>query len=47
MNAGLAGVLNLGDNQCYCGSSEEYAQSYDLSWGRVKGITHPAPGNHG
>ncbi len=46
VNAGLTGVLNLGDNQYYCGSAEEFAQSYDLSWGRVKTITHPAPGNH-
>jgi chitodextrinase len=39
-------VLNLGDNQYYCGSAEAYQQSYDPSWGRLKGITHPSVGNH-
>jgi hypothetical protein len=46
INTGLAGVLDLGDNQYYCGSLSAYQQSYDASWGRVKSITHPAPGNH-
>ncbi len=39
-------VLDLGDNQYYCGGFSAFLQSYDLSWGRVKGITHPAVGNH-
>jgi chitodextrinase len=39
-------VLNLGDNQYYCGSAQAYQQSYDPSWGRLKGITHPSVGNH-
>ena len=39
-------VLNLGDNQYYCGSAEAYQQSYDPSWGRLKSITHPSVGNH-
>ena len=46
VNNGLAGVLDLGDNQYYCGGYQAYLQSYDLSWGRVKSITHPAVGNH-
>ncbi|MEK6275747.1 MAG: DNRLRE domain-containing protein, partial [Actinomycetota bacterium] len=45
-NAGLAAVLPLGDNQYYCGGYNAFLQSYDLSWGRVKSITHPAVGNH-
>jgi acid phosphatase type 7 len=46
VNAGLAGVLDLGDNQYYCGGYQAFVQSYDLSWGRVKSITHPSVGNH-
>ena len=46
VNAGLAAVLDLGDNQYYCGSYQAYMQVYDLSWGRLKSITHPAVGNH-
>jgi len=42
----IAGVLLLGDNQYYCGGYQAYLQSYDRSWGRVKSITRPAPGNH-
>ncbi len=46
VNAGLAGVLALGDNQYYCGSYAAFMGSYDLSWGRVKAITYPTVGNH-
>ncbi|HEX2996343.1 MAG TPA: DNRLRE domain-containing protein [Anaerolineales bacterium] len=46
VNAGLAAVLPLGDNQYYCGGFQAFLQSYDLSWGRVKSITHPVVGNH-
>ncbi len=46
VNANLAAVLDLGDNQYYCGGYQAFLQSYDLSWGRVKSITHPAVGNH-
>jgi chitodextrinase len=46
VNAGLAAVLDLGDNQYYCGGLAAYQQSYDPSWGRVKNITYPAVGNH-
>ncbi|HLO27501.1 MAG TPA: DNRLRE domain-containing protein [Anaerolineales bacterium] len=46
LNAGLAAVLPLGDNQYYCGGYQAFLQSYDLSWGRVKSITHPVVGNH-
>jgi len=46
VNAHLAAVLALGDNQYECGSYEAHISSYDLSWGRVKAITHPVVGNH-
>ena len=46
VNAGLAAVLDLGDNQYYCGGYQAFLQSYDLSWGRIKAITHPSVGNH-
>jgi acid phosphatase type 7 len=46
VNAGLAAVLPLGDNQYYCGGYAAFTGSYDHSWGRVKSITHPAVGNH-
>jgi hypothetical protein len=39
-------VLTLGDNQYDAGSLAAYQTSYDSSWGLVKAITHPAPGNH-
>ena len=46
VNAGLSAVLDLGDNQYFCGGLPAFLQSYDLSWGRVKSITHPSVGNH-
>jgi hypothetical protein len=46
VNADLAGILVLGDNQYYCGGYQAHMQSYDLSWGRVKSITYPVVGNH-
>src|ERR1041385_7818823 len=45
VNSGLAAVLPLGDVQYYCGGLQAFQQSYDLSWGRVKAITHPVVGN--
>jgi hypothetical protein len=46
--AGIAptAVLPLGDNQYYCGGLAAFQQSYALSWGRFKSITHPSVGNH-
>ncbi|MGH2979569.1 MAG: metallophosphoesterase family protein [Solirubrobacterales bacterium] len=46
VNAGLSAVLPLGDIQYECGGSSAFTRSYDPSWGRVKAITRPAPGNH-
>ncbi len=43
---GAAAVLLLGDNQYYCGGYSAFLQSYDLSWGQAKSITHPSVGNH-
>ena len=46
VTGGYAANLALGDNQYYCGGYPAFLQSYDLSWGRVKALTHPAVGNH-
>jgi hypothetical protein len=46
VNAGLTAVLALGDLQYYCGALAAFMYSYDPTWGRVKSITYPAPGNH-
>ncbi len=39
-------VLALGDEQYEKGTLNEFENSYDLSWGNVKSITAPVPGNH-
>lgn len=39
-------VLALGDNQYENGEFQDYMRFYDQSWGRLKPITRPAPGNH-
>lgn len=39
-------VLALGDNQYENGALDDFLRSYGASWGRFKGITHPAVGNH-
>ncbi len=41
-----AAVLSLGDLQYENGELNAFALSYDPSWGRLKAVTHPAPGNH-
>lgn len=46
VNAGLAAILDLGDEQYNCASLQAFNQSYNLSWGRVKSLTRPALGNH-
>jgi hypothetical protein len=43
---GLSAVIVPGDIQYECAGYQAFLQSYDPSWGRVKGITYPAPGNH-
>jgi hypothetical protein len=42
----LTAVLPLGDEQYECGGATAFTQSYDLSWGRLKAISDPVPGNH-
>ena len=39
-------VLLLGDNQYEDGTLAKYQASYDPTWGRLKAITYPIPGNH-
>lgn len=39
-------VLPLGDIQYDNGSRRNFKSSYDPTWGRLKRITHPVPGNH-
>ena len=41
-----AAVLVLGDIQYEDGEEEAFLRSYDPTWGRVKTVTHPVPGNH-
>lgn len=44
---GLSGeILLLGDLAYDRGTHQEFADCYNPSWGRHKGRTHPAPGNH-
>ena len=42
----LAAVLTLGDNQYFCGGYRAYLRSYEPTWGRLKDLTHPTPGDH-
>ena len=46
VNAGLSAVLILGDMQYESASLSGINNSYNPTWGRVKSITRPAPGNH-
>ncbi|MCE7960642.1 MAG: hypothetical protein DYH06_22295, partial [Acidobacteria bacterium ACB2] len=46
VGAGLTAVLLLGDDQYWDGAYAKFLASYDPTWGRVKAITRPAPGNH-
>ncbi|MEO5903140.1 MAG: Ig-like domain-containing protein, partial [Gemmatimonadaceae bacterium] len=44
---GIAGtVFTLGDNVYDSGTSTEFTNCYDPTWGRFKTRTNPAPGNH-
>lgn len=43
---GYDAFLALGDLQYENGTFEAFQASYDPTWGRVKDITRPAPGNH-
>src|SRR6185436_21167773 len=46
LGLGLTAVLLLGDNQYEDGAAAKYQASYHPSWGRLKAITRPLPGNH-
>jgi hypothetical protein len=46
VGAGYEAVLALGDVQYDDGDASAFEVSYDASWGRVKSITTPVPGNH-
>lgn len=46
MSADLSAVLPLGDDQYECGGLSAFQQVYDPTWGRLKSITYPVPGNH-
>ena len=46
VGAGYRAVLALGDLQYENGELSKFRASYDPSWGRVKAITRPVPGNH-
>ena len=39
-------VATLGDNVYEAGTATEFANCYDSTWGRHKGRTRPAIGNH-
>jgi acid phosphatase type 7 len=43
---GYSAVLALGDLQYEDATRAKFLASYDRSWGRVKEITRPVPGNH-
>ena len=46
VNGAYRAVLALGDVQYECAGATAFSRSYDPSWGRVKAITRPVPGNH-
>jgi hypothetical protein len=46
VGAGYAAVLALGDIQYEDGKRADFDASYDTTWGRVKAVTRPVPGNH-
>ena len=46
LDAGYAAVLLLGDNQYQNGDLSDYNAYFNPTWGRVKAMTYPSPGNH-
>jgi hypothetical protein len=46
VGAGLSAVLPLGDIQYDCARLTDFAGSFGPSWGRVKPLMRPTPGNH-
>ncbi|MEX2275484.1 MAG: metallophosphoesterase [Actinomycetota bacterium] len=39
-------ALTLGDHQYERGALKEFRASYDPTWGKMRGLTFPTPGNH-
>ena len=46
VGAGYAAVLVLGDIQYEAGALGAFAASYHPTWGRLRAVTRPVPGNH-
>lgn len=46
VGADLSGVLTIGDEQYEKGALSAFDASFGPTWGRVKRLIHPAPGNH-
>ena len=46
IGGGLAAVLPLGDLQYQNATQSQLAAAYDPTWGRVKSISRPVPGDH-
>ncbi|MEW6059023.1 MAG: metallophosphoesterase [Actinomycetota bacterium] len=46
VGTGLTRVLTVGDNQYPTGAYEDFMTYYEPTWGRVRKITSPTPGNH-
>ena len=46
VGGGYDAVLLLGDNQYWDGSLVQYRASFDPTWGRLRPLLRPAPGNH-
>ena len=46
VDAGFDAVFVLGDNQYPAGAIADYNTYFEPTWGRVKSIIYPAPGNH-
>ena len=46
VNGGFNAVLPVGDLQYDCSPASAFATAYDPTWGRVKSMSRPAPGNH-
>ncbi len=46
VGGGYSAVLVLGDVQYDDAAASKWTDSYDPTWGRVKAVTRPVPGNH-
>jgi hypothetical protein len=46
VNRHFKAVLPLGDEQYEAGAYQKFLTSYRPTWGRLKSISHPVPGNH-